>query len=100
MGNAKLFSYLGSIVLAAGTFLLPATASAGNWSVNIGVPVVVASPVPAVVYSAPVVPVTTVVQPAPVVYPYVSGVVVSRHPVPHYYRGRYRGHRGYHRGHR
>ena len=88
MGNAKLFSYLGSIVLAAGTFLLPATASAGNWSVNIGVPVVVASPVPAVVYSAPVVPVTTVVQPAPVVYPYVSGVVVSRHPVPHYYRDR------------
>lgn len=98
MRNTKLLSCLGALVLVAGTFLLPATASAGNWSVNIGVPVVLA-PTPAVIYNAPVVPVATVIQPAPVVYPYVSGFTVYRHSGPHYQRG-YRGHRGYHRGHR
>ena len=98
MRNAKLLS-LGALALAA-TFLLPASAIAGNWSVNIGVPVIVASPAPAVVYSAPVIPIGVAVRPAPPVYPYVSGYAISRHPVPRYYRGEYRGHRGYHHGYR
>ena len=100
MRNAKLFSCLGTLILAVGVFLMPSIASAGNWSVNIGFPVVVASPAPAVVYNAPVVPVATVVQPVPVAYPYVSGFVVSGHPVRHYYGKGYRGHHGYHRSHR
>lgn len=101
MRNTKLFSCLGAMALAAGVFLLPLSASAGNWSVNIGLPVVLApAPAPAAIYNVPVVPVATVVQPAPVIYPYVSGFVVSGHSAPRYYRGKYPGHRGYHRGHR
>ena len=99
MRNTKLFSCLGVMAIVAGTFLLPATASAGNWSVNIGVPVVLA-PAPAVVYSAPPIPVATVVQPVPVIYPHVSGFAISGHSAPHYYKGKYRGHRGHHRGYR
>ena len=101
MRNFKYFSCLGAFILAAGTLFLPAVANAGNWSVNIGVPVVVASPPPAVVYNAPGIPVVTVAPPAPVVYPYVSGFVVSRHPAHrHYYKGAYKGRPVHHRGRR
>lgn len=99
MRNTKLLSCFGAMALAIGVFSLPLSASAGNWSVNIGVPVVLA-PAPAAVYNAPVVPVATVVQSAPVVYPYVSGFIVSGHSAPRYHRGKYHGHRGYHREHR
>lgn len=99
MKNSKFFSFLCAMALVSGTFLLPSTANAGHWSVNIGVPVVVAAPAPAVVYSAPVAPVVTVVQPAPVIYPR-AGYVITRHPSHHYYRGGYRGRPRYHHGHR
>ena len=101
MRNTKLLSCFGAMALAIGVFSLPLSARAGNWSVNIGVPVVLApAPAPAAVYNAPVVPVATVVQSAPVVYPYVSGFIVSGHSAPRYHRGKYHGHRGYHREHR
>ena len=100
MRNTKFLSCLGAIVLVAGTFLLPGTANASGWSVNIGIPVMVAAPAPAVVYSPPVAPVVTVVPGVPVAYSYVSGHAAKRYPSHHYSRGRYHARRGYHHGHR
>lgn len=100
MRRIKLFSWLGAMALAASPFLLPVTANAGNWSVNIGIPVVVAAPPPAVVYSAPVVPVAAVAAPVPVIYPHVSTFVVTKHPARHHFRSEYRGRPAYRHGRR
>lgn len=98
MRNAKLFSGLGAMLLVAGAFLISGPAHAGSWSVNIGIPVVMAAPPPAVVYGPPAVPVVTVVPSTPVISPYVSGYVGARYTSRHYYRGRYRGGPRYHHG--
>ena len=100
MRNIQSFSYLSAMVLVAGSLLLPGTAGAANWSINIGVPVVAVAPAPVMVYSPPAPPVVTVAPVVPVVYPPVSGYVVQRHPAHYYYGERYHPHPRYHHDYR
>ena len=102
MGNTKWFSRLGSVCIATGLFLVTMAADAGNtcWSVNVGVPVIVAPP-PAVVHANPAIPVTAVMHSAPVVvYPHATRAVIVRHTSHYGHKPRYRGNRHHYPRHR
>lgn len=72
MKSVKFMKLICAFCAVGGVFFsVPAEAGGTHWSINIGVPVIAAPP-PVAVYSNPVVPVATVVSPAPVmIHPHV-----------------------------
>ena len=102
MKSVKFMKLICAFCAVGGVFFsVPAEAGGTHWSINIGVPVIAAPP-PVAVYSNPVVPVATVVSPAPVmIHPHVvPRPVAVHHPVPPWKGPRYHGNRYRHRGHR